>query len=66
MKKELKTILCIEDIVLNDGELIQIRGGAAVNCGAGCGVGCGSNCGSNCTGCPEPKKTGGSSKPVLV
>lgn len=55
MEKDLRKIFSIEDIVLEENDLIQIKGGTGTGCGAGCGVGCGAGCGSGCTGC-APKK----------
>lgn len=55
MKNDLKNVFSVEDIILKDDELIQIKGGQqdGVDCGYGCGVGCGSNCGENCAGCSQ-------------
>jgi hypothetical protein len=53
MFNDLTKSFSIEDVVLEDNELIQIKGGnaqAEVGCGKGCGVGCGRNCGNNCSG----------------
>ncbi len=61
MKKNLNEVITsIDDLVLNDDELILIKGGNQdqISCGAGCGLGCGQVCGSNCTGCPsKPSET---------
>ena len=55
MSKEqsILTMMSIDDIVLNDSELVEIKGGECppVNCGSGCGLGCGNGCGMGCSGC---------------
>ena len=45
----------IDDIILNEEDLIQIKGGDAppISCGEGCGLGCGAGCGVGCSGCAE-------------
>jgi hypothetical protein len=47
--------LSIDDIILNEEGLIQIKGGDAppISCGEGCGLGCGAGCGVGCSGCAE-------------
>lgn len=45
----------IDDVILLEEELIQIKGGDAppISCGDGCGLGCGAGCGAGCSGCVE-------------
>ncbi len=54
-KKSIESLFSLDDILLSDDDLIEIKGGIddGVNCGAGCGVGCGAGCGAGCAGCSD-------------
>ncbi|WP_148038986.1 hypothetical protein [Proteiniphilum sp. X52] len=57
-KGSIDLILSLDNIVLSNDDLIEIKGGK--NDTAGCGVGCGAGCGGGCSGCSQPDE------PVLV
>lgn len=40
----------LDNVILDDSEMLEIRGGASDNitCGSNCGNNCGSNCGNDC------------------
>lgn len=40
----------LDSIILDEEELINIRGGVSdgITCGSNCGMSCGNSCGSNC------------------
>lgn len=52
MAKDFRNLSSLEAIVLEDDDLLMIRGGQneGVSCGVGCGQGCGDSCGQGCTG----------------
>lgn len=61
----------LDSIVLNEQEMLDIRGGlgSGITCGSNCGTNCGSNCGSNCgtncgSGCSG--STGNTGKPGSI
>ena len=47
MAKDFKSLSSLEAIVLQEDDLLMIRGGQneGVSCGIGCGQGCGDSCG---------------------
>lgn len=57
MTKDFKNLCSLEAIVLQDDDLLMIKGGQSesITCGVACGKGCGGNCGEGCSGCSEQK-----------
>lgn len=70
MTKDLKNLSSLEAIVLQEDDLLMIRGGQsdAITCGKGCGQSCGNNCGNGCNGnCTSTKEIDtGSPLPPLI
>lgn len=68
MTKDFKNLCSLEAIVLQDDDLLMIKGGQSesITCGVACGKGCGGNCGEGCSGCTVQKPIQGSSTTIRV
>ena len=57
MVKNFKSLSSLEAIVLQEDDLLMIKGGQSesITCGVACGKGWGGNCGQGCSGCTVQK-----------